>query len=246
MHKFYYVKKGFTLSEVLITLGIIGVVAALTLPILVQKYKKLVVENKLRRAYSIVSQAVKYAEAENGVGFWIGSDNFEDNDVNGFGYTHSEAIFEQYFKKYFKIIYTYNSNEASRKFNYYGYNNGNPSGVAGVSKAKCYKLIDGTALCYWAAGSADTMGYFYIYLEPEKKIKIAGQDVFSFEFNRTGGTYKIYSRLNDSYRETQRSDIIDGCTSSNVYWGIWPRTMTCSFLIWKNNFNIPDDYPIKF
>lgn len=32
--------QGFTLAEVLITLGIIGVVAALTLPILIGNYKK--------------------------------------------------------------------------------------------------------------------------------------------------------------------------------------------------------------
>lgn len=33
------IKKGFTLSEVLITLGIIGVVAALTIPGLITQYK---------------------------------------------------------------------------------------------------------------------------------------------------------------------------------------------------------------
>ena len=33
-------KKGFTLAEVLITLGIIGIVAAMTLPALVGRYKK--------------------------------------------------------------------------------------------------------------------------------------------------------------------------------------------------------------
>ena len=33
-------KKGFTLAEVLITLGIIGVVAALTLPSLITNYRK--------------------------------------------------------------------------------------------------------------------------------------------------------------------------------------------------------------
>lgn len=33
-------RKGFTLAEVLITLGIIGIVAALTLPSLIQKYQE--------------------------------------------------------------------------------------------------------------------------------------------------------------------------------------------------------------
>lgn len=33
-------KRGFTLAEVLITLGIIGVVASMTMPVLVGNYKK--------------------------------------------------------------------------------------------------------------------------------------------------------------------------------------------------------------
>ena len=33
-------KKGFTLAEVLITLGVIGVVAALTMPVLITDYQK--------------------------------------------------------------------------------------------------------------------------------------------------------------------------------------------------------------
>ena len=42
-------KFGFTLAEVLITLGIIGVVAALTLPSLVTNYQKQVTVNKLKK-----------------------------------------------------------------------------------------------------------------------------------------------------------------------------------------------------
>lgn len=33
-------KRGFTLAEVLITLGIIGVVSSMTMPVLVQNYQK--------------------------------------------------------------------------------------------------------------------------------------------------------------------------------------------------------------
>ena len=39
---------GFTLAEVLITLGIIGVVAALTLPSVIQKYQKKVTVERLK------------------------------------------------------------------------------------------------------------------------------------------------------------------------------------------------------
>ena len=58
--------KGFTLAEVLITLGIIGVVAAMTLPILVGKYQKRVVALKLKKTYSVLNNALKMSVADNG------------------------------------------------------------------------------------------------------------------------------------------------------------------------------------
>ena len=47
-------KKGFTLAEVLITLGIIGVVAALTLPSLIQNYKEKATVTAVKESYSIL------------------------------------------------------------------------------------------------------------------------------------------------------------------------------------------------
>lgn len=51
-------KNAFTLAEVLITLGIIGVVAALTMPSLIQHHQKQVTLNKLKKTYSTISQIV--------------------------------------------------------------------------------------------------------------------------------------------------------------------------------------------
>ena len=51
--------KGFTLAEVLITLGIIGVVAAMTMPALIANYQKKVLETKFKKAYSEISQATE-------------------------------------------------------------------------------------------------------------------------------------------------------------------------------------------
>ena len=59
-------KCAFTLAEILITLGIIGVVAAITIPGLITKYHKHVIETKLQRFDSIMNQAVRMAIAENG------------------------------------------------------------------------------------------------------------------------------------------------------------------------------------
>ena len=51
-------RKGFTLAEVLITLGIIGVVAAMTMPVLISNYQKTVYSNQAKKTYSMLSQAL--------------------------------------------------------------------------------------------------------------------------------------------------------------------------------------------
>ena len=56
---------GFTLAEVLITLGIIGVVAALTLPSVIQKYQKKVTVERLKKSYSTLAQAVQMSVKDN-------------------------------------------------------------------------------------------------------------------------------------------------------------------------------------
>ena len=56
----------FTLAEVLITLGIIGIVAAMTIPTLINNSKKQETVTKLQKIYSTLQQAVKMSEIENG------------------------------------------------------------------------------------------------------------------------------------------------------------------------------------
>lgn len=60
-NKTYITSNGFTLAEVLITLGIIGIVAAMTLPTIVTKYRQYVAINKIKKMYSSLSQAMLYA-----------------------------------------------------------------------------------------------------------------------------------------------------------------------------------------
>lgn len=60
-------KNGFTLAEVLITLGIIGVVAAMTIPTLMQTQRKIATQFALKKFYSQRSNAIKPSEVENGV-----------------------------------------------------------------------------------------------------------------------------------------------------------------------------------
>ena len=51
-------RRAFTLAEVLIALGIIGIVAAMTIPVLVANYRNMVLENQFKKSYSILSQAL--------------------------------------------------------------------------------------------------------------------------------------------------------------------------------------------
>lgn len=55
-------KTGFTLAEVLITLGVIGIVAAMTIPNLINNYQKHVIETNLKETYSILQQVMKFTE----------------------------------------------------------------------------------------------------------------------------------------------------------------------------------------
>jgi prepilin-type N-terminal cleavage/methylation domain-containing protein len=58
--------KAFTLAEVLITLGIIGVVSALTIPTLTAKYQERVTVAKVKETYAILANAEKHWEDELG------------------------------------------------------------------------------------------------------------------------------------------------------------------------------------
>ena len=59
-------KAAFTLAEVLITLSIIGVVAAITLPTLIQNYQKTVWVNQLKKTYSSLNEGFKQIVASEG------------------------------------------------------------------------------------------------------------------------------------------------------------------------------------
>ena len=94
-------KKAFTLAEVLITLGIIGVVAALTLPSVVQNYQKRSLEVATQKFYSVMSQAIKQYMADEGVddlreGSLSVYCNDEDYDEK------TEVQSDEFLKKYLK------------------------------------------------------------------------------------------------------------------------------------------------
>ena len=86
----------FTLAEVLITLGIIGVVAAITMPMVIQNYKKQVTVNKLKKVYSILGQVAQKSIADNGAIPIIEGETFDKNNIKEF--------FDTYWLPYFKGV----------------------------------------------------------------------------------------------------------------------------------------------
>lgn len=60
-------KKGFTLAEVLITLGIIGVVAAMTMPTLINNQKNAALQSQFKKAYSNCANALTNWKTETGM-----------------------------------------------------------------------------------------------------------------------------------------------------------------------------------
>ena len=93
-------KAAFTLAEVLITLGIIGVVAAMTMPSLIQNYQKKQTAVRLEKFYSIMSQAV--LQWQNDEGIIVGDSMFTTEDIGNV--EKFKDWFENGIGKYIKTI----------------------------------------------------------------------------------------------------------------------------------------------
>ena len=89
-------KSAFTLAEVLITLGIIGIVAALTLPTVIQNYQKQATVTKLKKAYSMLGQVAQKSIADNGAIDFVEGDLLDEGAVKKF--------FNTYWLSYFKGV----------------------------------------------------------------------------------------------------------------------------------------------
>jgi prepilin-type N-terminal cleavage/methylation domain-containing protein len=78
-----FFNSAFTLAEVLIVIGIIGIVAAITIPNLMQKNYEKHVLSQLQSTHAILVQAIKMAEEENGeLETWITSKMTDNQKAN--------------------------------------------------------------------------------------------------------------------------------------------------------------------
>lgn len=81
----------FTLAEVLITLGVIGVVAALTLPGLITKNKAKRLKSQYMKAYSEIAQAIKMMK-------------YDEISLDTNIYSGNKQAFKNVFREYFKVL----------------------------------------------------------------------------------------------------------------------------------------------
>ena len=191
-------KLAFTLAEVLITLGIIGVVASLTLPSVINKYQEKVTVTKVKKAYSTMNNALFSAISENGeVDTWdypyynAGTENVPNTEV-----------FASKILPYLRILkdcgisqrncmldVDYKLSDGSN-WNGYTYNryrlyykvilNDGSYLVIRFEYPKCNGSGDGVV--------GDKCGWFLIDVNGDKKPNKFGQDVFLFIIRKNGLT----------------------------------------------------------
>ncbi len=235
-------KRGFTLSEVLITLGVIGVVAAITIPMLMSHYNKYLVETRLKAVYSTILQGIKMAQYNETA---LLDSKGDDGDVNGFSYRRSKEVFEAMFLPVFSGCTLYPKN--SRKFYFYSAD-GTTSFDSNFPFTLFVGLNNGTVLGFTRGGNYDDLS-FDVILNPRKKKLLAGRDYFSFMFRNDGlDNYAYLQIFKHKYdNPVGREKILEYCKSNNRF----PADATspsyfCGHAIVQNNFKIPANYPIKF
>lgn len=239
-------KKGFTLAEVLVTLGIIGIVAAMTIPTIIGKYQKKVVESRLKEAYALLTEMTRLAEAEYGI--------FDPSDVlvtTDFSRQNAKNVFNKYFAPYIKITKNYSDTECTKLTESYGVS---PASEKYIDyNGACYGLANGTAISFWA-GKQTTDYFLYnlqVIINPNKSRKISGKDNFGFSiyYDDNGSRLTTYPRVVNLVELTDEK-LGEYCSSNsgriNAGGYSLSRTNFCTELLMRNGFKIPDKYPVKF
>ena len=114
----------FTLAEVLITLGIIGVVAAMTMPTLIQNHQKQAYVTGFKRSVAVIDNMFKKMQADEGVSsFWdtelSSQGNCMDGSENGCeDWYGNPSVFERIIPKYIKTVKVCKGFDCSVRYSY--------------------------------------------------------------------------------------------------------------------------------
>ena len=184
--------RAFTLAEVLITLGIIGVVAALTMPTLINNINNKANINKLKREYSLFQQAFQQIAADNDLEF--------KNAVADCPNSTKHACLKDIFKSKLKTVADCDSNDGdnlgkcfvqdkdAKKLNgesvplYAGYFNQNTtSGLVLDDGASAAIWLDAMDCTNALSSVKQRCGWFVIDVNgPQKRPNTWGKDLFLF------------------------------------------------------------------
>ena len=225
------IKYGFTLAEVLITLAVIGVVAAMTLPALVNNQKNRELEAAFKKNYSVIQQALDMYQAQNG-------DRLKVSDI---GSKQLKPIIIKHFKVLKDCGYGYldesatciqNFNDPEKNVNPYKTFNNNDLDLSYFDNGQ-FVLSDGSLILLEnvpssprAYISVDVNGY-------KKKPNRWGHDVFTFQLMQDGKLLPMGHPQSD-YPEDEGWCSL---TSTNAYNGVG---CTYKALTDKNYFkNLP-------
>ena len=231
-------KYSFTLAEVLITLVVIGIIAAITVPVIMANHKKTETSARLKKFYANMSNAVKLAETEWGTdttGFKYGNCNYSGN----------KQFFENYLSKYLNYVRT---DELKSGNTYYdSLSDGLYSGFEGLNpQLFVVYLGDGSlffndecpeSLVYDVNGEKgpnrygrDIFYFFFLAVNENPKLTIPhfNTDNFMFLVNSDGSIYPSYTR-EEKKENCKNKTQISSCTS----------------LIEMDGWEFKEDYPYK-
>ncbi|MBQ8460402.1 type II secretion system protein [bacterium] len=222
----------FTLAEILITLGIIGVVAAMTIPTLISNYQKKVWTHQLQHSYALLTQGFRRMLADDNTTSLGQTEVFlsiageEDPDMGGYNCdftmeTDSNNCKDFYtnLRKYFKIADIKNF-KSSDNYGWY-FLNGNPHFDFSLYTYSAIVLMDGTMIVVPNFSSKVRpygIGNFYIDVNGVKKPNKYGRDLFEFYLGDDGILYPRGSKSDDEYWKTTASEY-EKCENDGVSYG---------------------------
>ena len=243
----------FTMAEVLITLGIIGIIAAITIPNLMGTYRKKVVETELQRAFSIISQTIRMSEVKNeNAAYWAYPS--EGAGTSAPGSAQAEQFINIYIKPYIKYL------KVEKEDLDVKYADGTPSYLANyINKAPQFILADGLFLQFMPRENsveADTHGYIMnVYVGTtnmrKKEEFVEGKNLFAFTMNIDESSGKVglepqhYLNWSCQKLQTNRQNFIDNCYKNQRETSGVSSSIYCTYMIYCNNWTVPKDYPIK-
>ena len=224
-------KAAFTLAEVLITLGIIGIVAAMTLPTLIQKNNNMVVATRLKKFYSVFNQAIDLAEVKHGdIKYWFEDTGGVDLDENGNPIEDTAKIdiwFQKYLSDFIVIKKTVKNTGVIR-----------------------YYLSDGSAFQFGNDDTVLTSRELIFYPGNPEKCPDNGYGICRFQFSmcpncQESGFKYLYNRGLEPAKygwNGTRSMLLSECKKPTQSYG---GAKYCTALIQYDNWEIADDYPWK-